>query len=198
MLEQRKPNKLSNEQKTGFVLLLIFGIMALSFGVLKIRNTMYKPFSLTNNIPSTIATLVKDISYLQYRDTDKDDLNDFEELYVYQTSPYLADTDSDGVDDKTEIAKGQNPNCASGRPCDSTPVISGMVTSGTILGVTAPVGPAPTDLNLMLKDPKLLRPALLEAGVDKTILDKLNDNQLLQVVQELMTPSGTAQLNKTN
>lgn len=193
----RSKRSLNHEQKIGFVLLLFFGIIGLGFGVLKIRNTLYKPFALTNNIPNTIKTLAQDVSHLQFRDTDKDGLNDFEELYVYKTSPYVADTDSDGIDDKTEISKGENPNCAKGRPCSVTLSYSATSTSGTILTSVPDPGPAPTDITAMLNDPTQLRAALVSAGVDQTLLSGLDDTQLLKIVQDLMSPSGTAKYGDT-
>jgi hypothetical protein len=39
------------------------------------------------------------LAELQTKDTDNDSLTDFEELYVHNTSPYLADSDSDTVTD---------------------------------------------------------------------------------------------------
>ena len=42
-------------------------------------------------------------------DTDEDGLNDYEEIYVYNTSPVSEDTDLDGMTDGTEIAAGLDP-----------------------------------------------------------------------------------------
>jgi hypothetical protein len=50
-------------------------------------------------------------------DTDHDGLSDYAELNIYHTSPYLADTDSDGVPDAIEIAQGTDPNCPKGQNC---------------------------------------------------------------------------------
>lgn len=198
-MSQHSKRSLNHEQKISFVLLLFFGIIGISFGVLKIRNTLYKPFALTNNIPYTIQTLAQDVTHLQFRDTDKDGLNDFEELYVYKTSPYVSDTDSDGIDDKTEIDKGDNPLCAVGRPCGATLSYSATTnTTGTILSSVPNPGPAPTDLTTMLNNPTALRSALISSGVDESLLKQLDDQQLLQVVQELMSPSGTAKYNTIN
>ncbi len=198
MIIQKDTHNLTHEQKISFVLLLVFGIVAIGLGVLKIRNTLYKPFALSNNIPSTIKMLVDNVNYLQYRDTDKDGLTDFEELYVYKTSPYVADTDSDGVDDKTELGKGDNPNCASGKQCGAALTWSSVSTTGRILSGVANPGPAPADINLLLKDPKQLRAALVQSGVDQKLLSQINDTQLLQLVAELMSPSGTIKYATTS
>ncbi len=45
-------------------------------------------------------------------DTDEDGLNDYEELYTYQTIPTNKDTDGDGVEDGWEIENGTDPKTA--------------------------------------------------------------------------------------
>lgn len=45
-------------------------------------------------------------------DTDKDALNDYEEVKVYKTNPLLADTDGDSYSDGQEVKGGYNPNGA--------------------------------------------------------------------------------------
>jgi len=44
------------------------------------------------------------------RDSDADGLNDFEEEYIFSTSPFNSDSDGDGVSDFIEIASGSDPN----------------------------------------------------------------------------------------
>jgi len=51
------------------------------------------------------------------KDTDRDGLSDYSELYAYRTSPYLSDTDSDGMPDAIEIAMNTDPNCPEGTQC---------------------------------------------------------------------------------
>ncbi len=58
-------------------------------------------------------------------DTDQDGLSDYDELYFYNTSPYLEDTDSDGLEDKAEIEIGEDPNCPKGENCFSGSVEDG-------------------------------------------------------------------------
>lgn len=57
---------------------------------------------------------VKLLSYLtnKYKteDIDGDGLLDYDEVTTHNTDPNTYDTDSDGVDDGTEVAKGSNPN----------------------------------------------------------------------------------------
>lgn len=178
-------NRLSKEQKIGFVLLLCFAILAVGLGLLQIRNTMYAPFALNNSVPPDIKDKVNDEMSLQYRDTDLDGLNDFDELYVYSTSPYLADTDSDGFTDKQEVDLGKDPNCAEGQSClpeETTPLAAVSSTMGTAVDP----GAAPPDINQILKDPAQLRQMLLQAGMEKKVLDSYTDQELLKMTEDLM------------
>lgn len=43
-------------------------------------------------------------------DTDRDGLNDYEEVKIYKTNPRNPDTDGDGNNDGVEVANGYNPN----------------------------------------------------------------------------------------
>jgi hypothetical protein len=51
------------------------------------------------------------------KDTDKDGLTDFDELNIHGTSPYIEDSDSDGIPDGQEVAASQDPNCPTGQDC---------------------------------------------------------------------------------
>lgn len=186
---------LSKEQKIGFVLLFIFAVISVGLGVLQIRNTLYRPFALQDTVPASYKDEVTGIDALRYRDTDTDGLNDFDELYVYGTSPYLADTDSDGISDKQEIDRGANPLCPTGRDC-TNPIVSGegvpsgQVVPTTIVGAEAPV--APLDVVQILRDPKQLRPLLVQAGMKKELLDKVSDAEILFMVSQLLASTSTA------
>ena len=54
---------------------------------------------------------------LRRSDTDNDGLNDYDELYVFRTSPFLNDSDSDGINDGKEVAENTDPNCPQGKTC---------------------------------------------------------------------------------
>lgn len=61
--------------------------------------------------------LVKNANYLQQQpnenlkllDSDKDGLNDYEEIYTYKTNPNDEDTDKDGTKDAEEVRNGSDP-----------------------------------------------------------------------------------------
>jgi hypothetical protein len=64
------------------------------------------------------------IAKMQKDDTDEDGLSDYQELYQYHTSMFLADTDSDGYTDYEEVTSGNDPACPSGQSCNLLKLIT--------------------------------------------------------------------------
>src|SRR3989338_8866441 len=114
-----KVGRLSKQQKTGFVLLLVFGVLAIGLGLLQMRNTIYSPFVVRadDDASPSVSAFFDENTRLQQIDTDQDGLNDYEEMNFYGTSAYLPDTDSDGIEDKTEIEEGTDPLCPESEQC---------------------------------------------------------------------------------
>ena len=212
-MDYQNPRKtLTSEQKTGFVLLLIFGILAVSLGALQIRNNIFNPFSvnLTKEDLETTKLFTDENARLQSIDTDQDGLNDYEELNFYETSPYLPDTDSDGIKDKTEIEDGTNPSCPEGESCDSLTLVSiatstdimletleGNSSSSLISDITEGNTDFLSDSNIeenvkiWLNDPVKLREFLLDSGsVSKEQISSVDDQTLLSVFKEVLIEKG--------
>ncbi len=127
-------------------------------------------------------------------DTDKDGLSDYDELNIYKTSPFIEDSDSDGVLDKVEIDRGQDPNCPIGKDCSGSILTNPVATDNTDKNNTASITPA-TDIttnsssassieSLLPTDAASLRQVLVESGMDKTVLEQFSDSELLQAYQE--------------
>ena len=195
MPEEQGREGLSKEQKIGLILLSTFAIFAIGLGILQIRNTMYAPFALNKKIPHMVKEDINSNEALMFRDTDKDGLNDFDELYVYSTSPYLADTDSDGLADKAEVDKGTDPLCPEGQNCVGAAVNGDAIpASATFPSATSTLGPAPSqqDLDKILSDPAEIRKILLDSGLDKKILDATSDADLMKLVKEVLSSTSTA------
>ena len=112
---------------------------------------------------------------LQATDTDEDGISNYDELYIYTTSPYLYDSDSDGIDDKTEIETGEDPNCPKGQSCN----LAYYQPSDQGIDETA------AELN-----PDDLRATLQGVGVPQTLLDALNNEELNQLYQETVSETG--------
>lgn len=134
------------------------------------------------------------LAAMQEKDTDSDGLNDFEEQYVHNTSPYLADSDSDGATDPAELAAGTNPNCPEGQSCtygssESAPA------SSTAVSAFADLDPSKLgiDTTTGTVDAKVLRQKLLDSGtISKEVLDKTDDATLLQLFNQTLQGGSTA------
>jgi len=121
-----KQTRLSAEQKAAFVLLMFLGIGGVILGFLSFGSNVRRPFDLqvANALKESDETFLlssereeQELEAQKTRDTDGDGLMDYDELYVFKTSPYLADSDSDGFDDRTEIFSNNDPNCPRGKNC---------------------------------------------------------------------------------
>ena len=130
------------------------------------------------------------------KDTDGDGLMNVDELNNYKTSPYLEDSDSDGVNDKQEIEAGTDPNCPAGKNCngalenvDAQDTSTSTITNTPDINLkiaTSTNGEA--NLKQILKDQstdaKSLRQLLLSSGMDANMLNKISDGQLLQAYKQ--------------
>jgi len=133
---------------------------------------------------------------LKSADTDKDGLNDYDELNTYNTSPFLEDSDSDGVLDKVEIDRGQDPNCPIGKDCSGSVLTnpSGIATNSdaTVIGGTGNqpattstvIQTASSTADTLPADATSLRQVLLQSGMDQTMLSQFSDQELLQAYEE--------------
>jgi hypothetical protein len=147
---------LGKEQKVGLSFVVLCGLGAIVLGGLYLWRHVAHPFAITYTGPQLLLGAEKQNAQVEAEkkmDTDKDEISDYDEKNVYGTSPYLADTDGDGVTDGAEITSGQDPNCAKGKTCDSIlqdeSAFRNAGVSGTFVdGVTAPVQPvAPAELS---------------------------------------------------
>ncbi len=184
---------LSKEQKLGFGLLLIFAFLSVGLGMLQIRNSLYGPLALNNKVSPALKDEINSIDALRLRDTDKDGLSDFEELYVYNTSPYLYDTFSYGMSDKEVVAKGL-ALCPKGQDC-SSPIASGgsaiTTNSSTVVTTVPNPGAPPADVFKLLSDPSQVRQLLISNGTDPKLLNKVSDDQLMGVVNDVLKSTTT-------
>ncbi len=133
MFSLAKLKEFTNKPEQTQIALGVVALLALIFGFWQIKTSLSLPLDIPGeNIPLEFnkqnLDLGQDIAQLQQKDSDGDGLSDYDELYVYGTSPYLADTDSDSVDDKTEIEQGTDPNCAQGTDCGPAIKISSSLT----------------------------------------------------------------------
>jgi len=202
-------NSISRKHKIAAGVLAVFGFVVLIMWGLQLKTSINAPFAVYKNGNQTVASATstctgadcpENIARLKSQDTDKDGLSDYDELYVYETSPYLADSDSDGYNDYEEIKNGKDPNCPAGQICQSATATSEGNASSS--AATASLVSSSSQPNLQLNsidqntaqtvlsgqmDAATLRKTLIEAGMDKTALDQVSDTDLMKAYQQTLS-----------
>ena len=198
----REPRPLSTEQKVAFALLLFLGLGGIFFGFRSFGLNIQRPFDLQiakylkgERFVSTSQREQEELEASKTRDVDGDGLTDYDELQVYKTSPYLADSDSDGFDDKMEIFSNNDPNCPKDKICtgissseivdESNPLagLEGIFGDMTSLSATGEIDfKSKEDVEAFFKKATLseIRKALLKSGMKKEELDKIDDEALTE------------------
>lgn len=179
-------------------------ILVISLGVWQLKINILQPFKGPEDTSLETSNLILD----ENLDTDGDGLSDYEETFVYDTSPYLEDTDSDGFSDYEELELrlgNKNPNCAVGGNCLMSDNFFLEVDNNTVddilsseesnlnadgMGdITLPEGVSEADLKEVLAGSITaddLRQLLLSSGADKEVLDQISDEDLLLSYQEIL------------
>lgn len=161
------------------------GVVGLAIGVSQWRGSFGEVFVKKVERFKTPAQLEQErVDGMKTKDTDADGLSDYEESYVYQTSPYLQDSDSDGIDDRSELAQGEDPNCPKGKECAGA------------LGLTATASASATALGAPKEDeeeilqkfmnptPAEIRQLLLQSGVKPEEIEGIDDATLLELYRQ--------------
>jgi len=199
----RPKSDLSQEQKVAFALLAFLGLGGLIFGFRSFGANLNRPIhqQIVDNFTgeeylSPAQQQQKDREKQKKADTDFDGLNDYDELAVYRSSPYLKDTDSDGIEDKTEVFAGTDPNCQEGKQCGALLAGGenvGSTTKDDVAGILSvfedpEAAKKAGQVSLQTKEEieayfgglstDELRQALLRTGMPKAQLDLIDDETL--------------------
>jgi hypothetical protein len=126
---------------------------------------------------------VQQLESLKNKDTDQDGLNDYEELFVYGTSPYLQDTDGDNYSDKEEIDSHHDPLCPSGSKCSS--FNPGPMTNSENSSLSGNSGASSNQVNL-----DTIRQILKRSGAPPDKVDQISDEELLNLYNETVKETG--------
>jgi len=185
---------LPREQKIAVVFLAIFAILIIGLWGFQFSTQINKPFSIGDKTKKTDTASSADQSM---KDSDGDGILDYEEVNLYHTSPYLEDSDSDGISDKQEVAQGSDPNCPTGKDCNSVEATANAGSanaSSTVdildfgaLGIDA-LGTSTEDTSgsggITEVTPAMIREELLKSGVEQAALDKISDEDLIKIYEE--------------
>jgi hypothetical protein len=175
--------------KRGMKILAAAGVLALGLGVWQITHNIRAPFRL-RPLPQAEEASVD----LRTQDTDKDGITDFDELYIYNSSPYLEDSDSDGKTDSEEVRDSTDPNCPEGKECAATE--NGEKNVGIIMPPTQTIGELSSPIidekgNIKTNlPPAEIRKLLIGAGMSEEDLKKLDDETLKELYQDALKQSG--------
>lgn len=171
------------QQKRLFSVVFFVGVSALLIGGFSLYDRLHTPFPKSSANANTAETddVANAVSVLRGRDTDSDGLTDYDELYAYHTSPFLKDSDSDGVGDGAEISGNTDPNCPTGKSC-------GAVAANTN-------GDANTNA-AAITEVSTLRQALIKSGAPASVINGLDDATIISQYQDAVTgTNGNAAAN---
>lgn len=190
--------KTKTQVRVGFVFVAILAAASMVLGAVQISRTIKAPFlPKDKGALSRAPTEEERKEELKKLDTDKDGLSDYEETYIYNTSPFIEDSDSDGAPDKAEVASGEDPNCPKGRNCFAPQVATSTPQSREETPALAPnlldILGSQLNKNASSLD---LRKQLEQMGVPKAVLDRLPDAELQKLYQETLREVLTTSTNR--
>lgn len=201
--QEARPNfwqSLDRSQKIALIVLAVFVLFLIIVWSVQFKRSLTEPFAYKGDVKQgdSAITASSSAADLKNKDTDGDGLSDWDELNVYKTSPYLEDSDSDGIKDLAEIKAGTDPNCPAGKNCEipveatesannkaTTSLPNGLaeLLSEQLKTASLESGQNSEDqLNKLLSgelDASALRKMLLGAGMDQAVLNQLSDDQLV-------------------
>ena len=229
MNDNKKSIFQDKEKRKSLLFLTVFSLAIIFVSSLSIKNSIRKPFDIKGgekkevvnnncadgscNVDNDKNAIREDNDSLKLIDTDGDGILDWDELFIYGTSPYLEDTDGDGLTDYEEISYKTDPNCFEGRDCSSfiaSPVAENSVDDSTPDNLDELYNLLEAELgedeigivdyqkedvdseafsDLFNISPEELRAELLEAGISKDDLDSISDEDLLNIYKESLLDS---------
>ncbi len=178
-------DELPQRHRAGAWVVLLMGIVGIALGVMQWRGSFSEAFATTGEKFKTPDQIEAErVEGLKAKDTDLDGLNDYDESFVYQTSPYLPDSDSDGADDMTELAAGEDPNCPKGKACAAYADTFGEATASATASSSLEAQEQEILEQLLNPSPDEIRLMLLQSGVSAEDLEGIDDTTLLELYRQ--------------
>ncbi|MBU1126515.1 MAG: hypothetical protein ABH826_05230 [Patescibacteria group bacterium] len=197
-IRKRNSGFASREQRAGFALIAVTGGLAFLLGAFYLVRQLNQPFDINYEGPQFVSSSDQRAAEAELQrtiDTDSDGLVDYDELYIYGTSPYLNDSDGDGFLDAQELAAGKDPLCAEGDNCFSSlynPLANSTDDSGSLIDYAENTSNTSTQNFLELQEAvkqlnaEQVRQLLLDSGADQATVEQLTDEELLAVYQQVI------------
>lgn len=191
-------NPFKTQKKTAYIFLLL-ALFILSLSIWQLKAKVQNPFK--PPLDEYGEAIVRPDILDRTIDTDGDGLSDYDEIYVYGTSPYLEDTDGDGISDYDEVMQGTDPLCPEGQDCfgggyfydeenlvptSTDPVADDLSGLGEL---TLPSDVGVSELEQIMAGSigiDELRQLLLQSGADPETLEQISDEDLLASYQEVL------------
>ena len=167
------------------LVLVILTVVGLFFAATNWFNYLKIPFAETGDLNFNTNSSGNDIGQLlalQEADSDLDGLSDYDGLYVYFTSPYLQDSDSDGFSDAEELQNNQDPNCPVGADCSA-----GLEEPLPAESETGQQNSPTSDLSA-----EEIRSLLIQNGIAEEELSQLDDQSLINLYQQAISDAQNA------
>lgn len=204
---------LPKKERYGFYIFSVAVVFFLAFSLYNFSVRIKNPLAPKNTNPTQFLNESEEqrqkLIELQGKDTDRDGLSDYDEIYVYYTSPYLEDTDSDGMTDRDEIMAGEDPVCPKGQSCSPYADVADKSASGPEVFANGEIAKAQEG---MATTAEQMRQMLISSGqFTADDLANISDDDLLQLSGlssqtsdltnlnfELPQVPGVEQLNENN
>jgi hypothetical protein len=209
---KKNKNKISEEQKAGFILVIMTGTLSLVLGILFIFRSVNRPFDINYEGPLFLTSSNRralEVERMKTQDTDGDGLSDYDEVFTFGTSPYLIDTSGDGISDGDHVRAGNNPLTGSvvGATAPTTEFNDGFFNSFNSAlgeGVLMPfqAGQADNPSPDAISDPwqigaAEIRKILAERGMTEEQLRQVTDQQLLERYYTLLEQFEAGQIDES-
>ncbi len=199
-LELQPQTKLDKGQRIGVGLLLCITVLLVAVSIFQFNSNIFaygkrmKVDELANLDSAQRADSQQEA--LKKVDTDGDGLTDYDELFVYRSSPYMRDTDSDKIADGEEVRKGTSPTCQEGKDCLFNAVAASANEAKVVEALPEVSADAQAKVDLTGITAQELREALLESGLPAEQLEGVNDEDLMKLVQQAQDENQTAPATK--
>ena len=187
---------MSKSRKATIFSLLFLMVAIVVLGLWQLKARVSNPFKAPQDDSYQLA---RSDQLNEEVDTDSDGLSDYDETFLYGTSPYLEDTDSDGISDYEEINNNTDPKCSEGSDCffeDDFFAEPESVIDNSLEDLSAGLGEIslPENINSADLEQALsgqinvedLRALLLESGAEAEVLSQISDEELIASYQEVL------------